>query len=322
MNVSCHQIDESLRLRPLPPERGPAACQDTDARVWVDLHDPSSGELEDWLDRLGVTALSRRLCLEARDRPGFYPLKNEVFLVIPAIVETGATAEVDYLACLCRENFLLTLHRTPLINPQQIASLHESEAWLPDRSIAALFSAMMVDMSLKCRQHIAAMRQSVIELEQRMDREPDSVEAEEILDRRSELLTYDTVVGDQLPALQGLSATDRPAFRLRGAQDYMNCTLANLGAADRRLERLGERVNALHAGFQMHAQDMTNRRLNLLTILSAIFLPITLLAGVWGMNFETMPELKYPFAYPAALGLMTLIGSGMYLFFRRTGWFD
>jgi len=40
------------------------------------------------------------------------------------------------------------------------------------------------------------------------------------------------------------------------------------------------------------------------------------------MNFEIMPELKFPFAYPIALGLMALIGSGMYLYFRRTGWFD
>jgi magnesium transporter len=51
-------------------------------------------------------------------------------------------------------------------------------------------------------------------------------------------------------------------------------------------------------------------------------MPSTLLAGIWGMNFEWMPELKVPFAYPIALGLMGLIGSGMYLFFRRTGWFD
>jgi Mg2+ and Co2+ transporter CorA len=35
-----------------------------------------------------------------------------------------------------------------------------------------------------------------------------------------------------------------------------------------------------------------------------------------------MPELKYPLAYPIALGFMALIGSGMYFFFRRTGWFD
>jgi len=72
----------------------------------------------------------------------------------------------------------------------------------------------------------------------------------------------------------------------------------------------------------MNAQDQTNRRLNMLTILSAIFMPVTLLAGIWGMNFEIMPELKFPFAYPLALGFMVAVGTGMYLFFRKTGWLE
>jgi magnesium transporter len=102
----------------------------------------------------------------------------------------------------------------------------------------------------------------------------------------------------------------------------MNCALANLQAIERSLDRLGERIGALRTGFQMHAQDKTNRKLGMLTILSAIFMPITLLTGIWGMNFETMPELKYAFSYPMALGLMALIAAGMYRFFRRGGWFD
>ena len=78
----------------------------------------------------------------------------------------------------------------------------------------------------------------------------------------------------------------------------------------------------LRSAFQMHAQDKTNRRLGVLTVLSAIFLPMTLLAGIYGMNFEVMPELRYPFAYPVAVGSMALIASGMYLYFRKKGWFD
>ena len=102
----------------------------------------------------------------------------------------------------------------------------------------------------------------------------------------------------------------------------MNCALVNLQAADRAVDWLDARVGALRSGFQMHAQEKTNRRLGMLTILSAVFMPITLLAGIWGMNFEVMPELKLAFAYPLALGFMAAVGAGMYFFFRRTGWFD
>ena len=155
-----------------------------------------------------------------------------------------------------------------------------------------------------------------------MDREPDDVEADEILDVRSELVALGALVGDQLPTLQALSATDKPFFALADTQEYMNCALANVQAADGSLTWLDQRIGALRSGFQMYAQQKTNRRLNMLTVLSAIFMPITLLAGIWGMNFEIMPELKLPYAYPVGLGFMGLVGWGMYLFFRRNDWLD
>ncbi len=159
-------------------------------------------------------------------------------------------------------------------------------------------------------------------MQKRMDRDPGSVEADELLDIQSEVTALGTAVNDQLPAVKALSGTDKSFFKLRDAQEYMNCALVNLQAAQGALSRQVEHIAILRSGLQMHAQDQTNRRLNMLTVLSAIFSPITLLAGIWGMNFEIMPELGIPFGYPLALGLMALVGSGMYLFFRRGGWLD
>ena len=155
-----------------------------------------------------------------------------------------------------------------------------------------------------------------------MDREPDRVAADEILDLRSELMTIGAVIGDQLPALQALRATDKPYFEMADAQDYLNCAVTNLQVADRSSDWQEGRIRALRLGFQMHAQEKTNRRLNLLTILSAVFTPLTFLAGIWGMNFVHMPELNLRYAYPIALGAMALVGSGMYFFFRKNGWFE
>ena len=322
MIVNSFQISNELQLTPLAPERAAQMCQIRDARIWLDVQTAEPAELENWLDKLGIIGLPRRLCLEASDRSGYYPLKKDIFLVIPVLADIEGSPERDYLALLCRENLLLSFHRKSLFNPQQLATLHEAEDLLPDRSVAGLVSAVTLDLSQECLGQAADMRTTIRALEERKDLEPDAVEAQEILDLRSELLVLDAVVSDQLPSLRALGSTDKPFFKLKDAQEYMNCALANLQAADRSVDRLGERISALRAGFQMHAQDKTNRKLGMLTILSAIFMPITLLAGIWGMNFETMPELKYAFAYPMALGLMALIGSGMYLYFRRSGWFD
>ena len=68
-------------------------------------------------------------------------------------------------------------------------------------------------------------------------------------------------------------------------------------------------------------QDRTNQRLAVLTVISAIFLPLTLLAGIYGMNFDVMPELHYRYAYPLVIGLMVAVAIGMILYFRTRGWF-
>ena len=52
-----------------------------------------------------------------------------------------------------------------------------------------------------------------------------------------------------------------------------------------------------------------------------IFMPITFLAGIWGMNFDYMPGLHMSFGSAIALGAMILIAGGMYFYFERRGWF-
>ena len=57
-----------------------------------------------------------------------------------------------------------------------------------------------------------------------------------------------------------------------------------------------------------------------LTIVSTIFIPLTFLVGVWGMNFRRMPELEWEYGYPAAWAAMLFIGAVVYLIFRKKEW--
>ncbi|HSG08175.1 MAG TPA: magnesium/cobalt transporter CorA [Longimicrobiales bacterium] len=64
----------------------------------------------------------------------------------------------------------------------------------------------------------------------------------------------------------------------------------------------------------------TNEVMKVLTIMASIFIPLTFMAGLYGMNFEYMPELHLWWAYPALLVLMAAVGGGMVVYFRRKGW--
>jgi magnesium transporter len=64
-----------------------------------------------------------------------------------------------------------------------------------------------------------------------------------------------------------------------------------------------------------------NEVMKVLAGISTIFLPMTLVAGIYGMNFDFMPELDVKWGYPASLGMMLAIGVGMYIYFRTRKWF-
>lgn len=64
----------------------------------------------------------------------------------------------------------------------------------------------------------------------------------------------------------------------------------------------------------------TNEVMKVLTIMASIFIPLTFLAGLYGMNFTNLPELRSSWAYPTLLLLMAMIAGLMLLFFRRKGW--
>jgi magnesium transporter len=66
--------------------------------------------------------------------------------------------------------------------------------------------------------------------------------------------------------------------------------------------------------------NRTNEVMKVLTVVSTVFIPLTFLVGVWGMNFEHMPELAWPWAYPLVWAAMLAIAVGLWLFFRRRGW--
>ena len=73
----------------------------------------------------------------------------------------------------------------------------------------------------------------------------------------------------------------------------------------------------------MYLSSVSNRMneiMKVLTIMSTLFIPLTFIVGLYGMNFEFMPELKWRFGYPFALGIMIFTVGGMLLFFRRKRW--
>lgn len=288
-------------------------------RLWIDLKYSNYGELEQWFENLNIKDVGHHIFSNNISNPGFYPLKDEILMVLPVITETN---EIDWLLILCRENLILTTHKNNISNLEQKDLEKGADSWLFEASIPALLSAILMDLSLDCMNQANLIEKNVEVTEKEMDNNPRSIEYKNISNLRAKQLLLETVVSGQVPSIAGIKVVEKTFFNLVNVKDYLNCSQVNLFATRDLLDRLEHRILDLRSRFEMNSQEKGNRRLNMLTIISAVFMPITFLAGIWGMNFENMPELGHPYSYPIALTFMLLIVIGMFFFFKKHGWFN
>lgn len=83
---------------------------------------------------------------------------------------------------------------------------------------------------------------------------------------------------------------------------------------------LFDKINFLMDSTQGFINIAQNKIIKIFSIAAVVFLPPTLVASIYGMNFQYMPELNLQLGYPGALGLMLLAGISPYWFFKRKGW--
>ncbi len=86
------------------------------------------------------------------------------------------------------------------------------------------------------------------------------------------------------------------------------------------VETFRDMVSGMLDTYLSSISNRMNEVMKVLTIIATIFIPLTFIAGIYGMNFERMPELKWPFAYPAVWVLMVGIFIGMIIYFKRKKW--
>jgi magnesium transporter len=86
------------------------------------------------------------------------------------------------------------------------------------------------------------------------------------------------------------------------------------------VESYREIAGALLDAYLSNVSNRMNEVMKVLTIIATVFIPLTFLAGIYGMNFQSMPELGWPWAYPALLLLMAVVAGAMLWRFRRMGW--
>mmetsp|Transcript_27385 Transcript_27385/g.40128 ORF Transcript_27385/g.40128 Transcript_27385/m.40128 type:complete len:408 (-) Transcript_27385:312-1535(-) len=334
MQIRSHSIDTSSgALRECSVKEALSKGRAGRGAFWVDVDadERDQEELEQWLSQLKLSPfLAGRLSEPPQTWASqVIPFKSSVLAVIRILPEHEASDELAHVAALAiNKSLLLTFtscsrSETGGLYLMALRELHARESIAAPSSSGVLLTWLQfhIERTSKCTREL---RNNVLKMDEDMDREIESCDLEEIVQTKDQLLRLLSVTEEQNECLEALAKaeTDTDALDFSQQKGALGVLLATASATERMTLRLEKHISDLRHRHESHQQERMNRRLAVLTVLSAVFLPLTLVTGIWGMNFEYMPELYNHDAYPIALLCMCLIAVSMVCYFWRSGWFD
>lgn len=314
MQLVAQKITAAQTLSPCNVEQAISESRDGQGPYRIDVSEYTEPELQSWVSQLELPSLITERLLRLGQITQVLPLPKALLIELRVLPDPDSTLPRQ-IAVLCIDNLLTTMDPRKRLHPMPELDLVEG-------SISGLLLALLLANANEVSKQLRRVRAHLFELDGRMDHDPASVEQSEIIDTKDSLLRIISVAEEQLECFEGLSNSVSKVLDFSRLQGLLRLLLSTSGSAHRMAERLEARINDLQQRYANHQQERLNHRLAVLTVVSAVFLPLTLIAGIWGMNFEFMPELSHPLGYAIALGTMALVAGTMLVVFYLRGWFD
>lgn len=294
---------------------------DSTATVWVDLESPSSAELGLLEDPFAFHPLAIEDCLTPDHQPKIEDFGPYLFLIFRGIDFNPPVEEFQTLklAAFLGPNYLVTYHRRPMKSVAAVATKHGHEAGHPFRGVDYLLYEIL-DLLIEFYFPILDTVEADIEaVEDRIFEENDDGVLETILGLKRRVLEVKRTLA---PHRELFGRITRGEFEEITPQTVV--FYRDLYDSTYRLTEVSDSYRDLLSGTLDAYISMVSHRLNevmkVLTIFATIMLPLTFIVGVYGMNFEYMPELDHHYAYFVVWGLMIAVAAGMLVYFRRRGW--
>lgn len=291
--------------------------------IWIDLQgfDPAHEKL---LVGWGFHPLAIEDTFTLQHQPKVEEYAGHLFVIVRGLDFNARKGGDDVLGTLKMAAFLspgrlVTVHRAPLKSVETVRRrVEDTGRALPGGAAQLLWGICdeMMDLYFPTVDDIGA---EIEELEAGVVASPEQSHLERVLALRRQL---STLRRSMLPHRQVFNhlANSRSGFfddtAALNFRDTLDNVLRLADAIDQQRDLL---VNVKDTYLSVMSQR-TNEVMRVLTVFSAIVLPLSLIAGVYGMNFDNMPELHSHWGYFAVLGAMVTLAAGMILWFRRRGW--
>ena len=291
--------------------------------TWYDvrgLHDTAL--IEQFGHAFHMHALVQEDIVNTHQVPKFEEYEGGFFIIIRALVFVPASCsiQVEQVAIYAGKDFVLTFQedeedlfatmRTRLQLPQARVRKRGSDY------LAYVLMDLIVDNYFLLLDDIG---DEIEKLELNLIAQPEESDKPKMYQLKRELLTIRKSVSPLREAVNQMLKAENPLIAeqnhifFRDLHDHLTQVLEMI-------ENYREMVTSLQDLYLSEISYRMNNVVKVLTIISTIFIPLTFVVGVYGMNFDVMPELRWKYGYFVCLAVMAAVASSLLLLFKKRGW--
>ncbi|SCG48693.1 magnesium/cobalt transporter CorA [Micromonospora halophytica] len=304
-----------------------AARRERDAFVWLGLHEPELTEMSAIAETYGLHELAVEDAVKAQQRPKLERFGEVSFLVLRTarycehaeLTESSEVVETGQVMLFIGPDFLISVRHGDANRLAPVRADLEAKRELllhGPWAVAYAVTDRVVDLYLEVADRL---EDDLDVLEADVFAPQGSGRIQRIYQMKRELVEFKrAVVPLQRPLLTLVAEVNREVPRevrryFRDVQDHLSRTVEQVNSYDDLLNSI------LQARLAQVTVDQNNdmRKIAAWAAIAAVW---TAFAGVYGMNFENMPELRWTYGYPGVLALMLAISLALYRWFRRNGW--
>jgi magnesium transporter len=319
--VNCAVYEAGQRREgELPLGEAGKAARSSDAFVWLGVAEPSAEEFQAIADEFGLHELAVEDAVKAHQRPKAELYGDTLLVVVKTAryVDTDEVIEVGELLLFVNPAFIITVRH----GAGELSAVRDRVDQRPDllrHGVGMVLYAILDQVVDGYEEAAQGVDLDIQEVERQVFSPGDDNPAERIYKLEREVLDFHTAVAP-LSGVVDEIVRGRFAVVPEGLQEYFRDVHDHLRRVEGRIGGFRDLLgSALHANLTQ-VSVRQNEDMRKISAWVAILAVPTSIAGIYGMNFDNIPELHWRYGYPMVIALILVVCSLLYLRFKRSGW--
>ncbi|WP_299210748.1 magnesium/cobalt transporter CorA [uncultured Dokdonia sp.] len=290
---------------------------------WIDIRGMQETDvISSIATHFKVHPLLQESIVDVHQRPNFEEHDNAIFVTFKALSFDKTTLSVhrEHVAVIIRDHSLITFQETRSDLFEAVRKrTADSKSRVRKRGTDYLLFALLDSIVDNYYITLDQFEEVIEDIEDRISEDQSNVDKSKIHRLKKELLVLRKSIAPLREVISNFSRSDNTIIQ-ENTHIFIRNLYENTIQIIDSVDSYRDMLNSLQDLFIAELSFKMNKVMQLLTLISVIFIPLTFLAGIYGMNFSYIPELQYKYGYFILLGVMFCLFVILLIFFKRKKW--